>query len=70
MKWEYHIITLLAEVVGDREYGIGESHVQRLDALGAEGWELVSVLPSKYDDLLRDVTYVFKRSPKQSSILR
>ena len=65
MKWEYHSITLDAEASSGP--GIGESHVQKLDGLGAEGWELVSVvaLPNM-DDVLQAVTYVFKR-PLQPS---
>jgi hypothetical protein len=67
VKWEYHTITLIAERMGQDEHRIGETHVQKLDALGAEGWELVSVVavPSM-DDVLRDVTYVFKRQLQPS----
>ena len=62
MKWEYHSITLQIEHVGEHQRGIDESHVQKLDAFGAEGWELVAVAPvPNMDSVLRDVMYVFKR---------
>jgi hypothetical protein len=59
VTWEYQILTLSIEK--------DKSHVRTLNQMGAEGWELIAVLPSSFDDLLRDMTYVFKRPRQESS---
>jgi hypothetical protein len=59
VTFEYQILTLSIEK--------DKSHVRTLNQLGAEGWELISVLPNSFDDLLRDMTYLFKRPRDESS---
>ena len=59
MTWEYQILTLSIE--NDK------SHVRTLNQLGAEGWELISVLPNRFDEFVRDMRYVFKRPREESS---
>jgi hypothetical protein len=59
VTWEYQILTLSIEK--------DKSQVRTLNQMGAKGWELISVLPNSFDDLLRDMTYVFKRPRTESS---
>jgi hypothetical protein len=59
VTWEYQIITLNI----DKD----TPHLRTLNQLGAEGWELVSVLPNSFDDLRCEMTYVFKRPREESS---
>ncbi len=70
MRWEYKIIAQQCPRLGDphtRE--IDEGHVSRLNDLGAQGWELVSVIPNIQDDVMWSATYVFKREPGARSAL-
>ena len=59
VTWEYQILTLSIE--NDK------SHVRTLNQLGAERWELISVLPNSFDEFVRNMTYVFKRPREESS---
>ena len=62
MIWEYQILTLSIEK--------DQSHVRTLNQMGAERWELISVVPNSFDDLRRDMTYVFKRPRDEASAVR
>jgi hypothetical protein len=62
-RWEYRIVT-------HQQYGLDDPknardqrqvHLDELNALGSEGWELVAAVPVADIDGLVEVRYVFKR---------
>ena len=62
MNWQYQAITHRAD--RDPEAGqivIDKARLKELNDLGADGWELVSVVPISREDLLFAVTYFLKR---------
>jgi hypothetical protein len=62
VDWEYRVITHRTE--SDPEVGaivMDKYRLKELNDFGAEGWELVSVVPVSREDVLFAVTYVFKR---------
>jgi hypothetical protein len=62
MQWEYHAVTYRAD--SDPEVGevvIDKDRLRKMNELGAEGWELVTVTAVSREDLLWAVTYVYKR---------
>lgn len=50
-KWEYKIIKI-------NPYDLSE---EKLNALGKEGWELVSTIPLSFLGISEKVQYIFKR---------
>lgn len=60
--WEYNVLKLEGTFrwFGDNDLTTGES-VTELNRLGRDGWELVSVLPSKMTGSVEAVICVFKR---------
>ena len=60
-KWEYKEITFSeVRLLGDPEGKKENPHALGLNKLGAEGWELVAVVPNNNDR--RADRYVFKRA--------
>ena len=62
MEWEYRFVTKGCE--RHRELSIHateKSHENELNRLGAEGWELVSVVPLFGESETMAVTYILKR---------
>ena len=45
MRWEYRTITLACENEVGRDPPVGLAHQAKLNALGAEEWELVAAIP-------------------------
>jgi hypothetical protein len=65
--WEYKSITRVAE--GDPEVGkivMDKTRLKELNELGAEGWELVSVVSVDREDCLFAITYILKRPLQES----
>jgi hypothetical protein len=62
MEWDYQTLTLDCGRSQKRDLPvIDETHDKKLNQFGSDGWELVSVVPVFYDDLMQAATYVFKR---------
>jgi len=56
-KWEYKIINIRSE-----NYRLDPDSAERLNALGAEGWELVSISSVNFKSGATDnIAMVFKR---------
>jgi hypothetical protein len=69
-RWEYHVVTLDVERNDRDRHRIDESHSRKINGLGVEGWELVSVVPNLDDGVMFDVTYVFKRPRNQAGVAK
>ncbi|MDI9240532.1 DUF4177 domain-containing protein [Lysobacter sp. LF1] len=52
MNWTYQVIEIVPRMLGP---AVSERLQEELDRLGAEGWELVSVIPVTPFDHLRAV---------------
>lgn len=52
MNWTYQVIEIVPRMLGP---AVSERLQEELDRLGAEGWELVSVMPVTPFDHLRAV---------------
>lgn len=52
MNWSYQVIEIVPRMLGP---AVSERLQEELDRLGAEGWELVSVMPVTPFDHLRAV---------------
>jgi hypothetical protein len=62
MKWEYLTVMLAAKGFWLGGKLDGEAFTGKLNELGEQGWELVSVFDTTmYDGETRDVVAVFKR---------
>jgi hypothetical protein len=62
MRWEYRTLTHRCERSPEiGVHAIDEARVRELNPLGAEGWELATIVPVTHEDLMWAVTYVFKR---------
>jgi hypothetical protein len=56
-RWEYHIINIRSE-----NYRLDPNAVHELNALGAEGWELISITSVNFKSGATDnIAMVFKR---------
>ena len=56
-KWEYHIINIRSET-----YRLDPNAARELDALGEEGWELISITSVNFKSGATDnIAMVFKR---------
>jgi hypothetical protein len=60
VAWEYKFLT--HEIRGIVNSHVDEERLNELNALGAQGWELVTVIhPTEREGILWRITYVFKR---------
>jgi hypothetical protein len=60
-RWEYRKVT--HSHFGYREVDRDEKRrqIEELNALGADGWELVTAIPITAEDVTSEIMYVFKR---------
>jgi hypothetical protein len=60
-RWEYRSVTQAQS--GYREVDRDEKRrqIEELNALGAEGWEMVTAVPIISEDVTGEIMYVFKR---------
>jgi hypothetical protein len=59
--WEYQKV--IHSYLGHREVDRGEKRkqIEELNALGSEGWELVTAVPITAEDATSEIMYVLKR---------